>query len=60
MADQRDTRGVAPHEGEPTAPTEAPHLKKTLQGMEQELRRHSALEDLGPLFGREAQGKGQS
>ncbi|MGB5133896.1 MAG: hypothetical protein WBN89_01830 [Prochlorococcaceae cyanobacterium] len=34
-----------------------PDLSTTLRGMEQRLRRHSALEDLGPLFGPEAQGR---
>jgi len=32
-------------------------LTATLRGMEQRLRRHSPLEDLGPLFGPEAQGR---
>ncbi|WP_254968905.1 hypothetical protein [Cyanobium sp. CH-040] len=33
------------------------NLTATLQAMEQQLRRHSALEDLGPLFGAEPQGR---
>ncbi len=32
-------------------------LRGTLRQMEERLRRHSALEDLGPLFGPEAQGR---
>jgi hypothetical protein len=35
-------------------------LDKTLRAMEQQLRQHSALEDLGPLFGPEAQGQAGS
>ena len=32
-------------------------LPSTLRQMEEQLLRHSALEDLGPLFGPEAQGR---
>jgi hypothetical protein len=35
-------------------------LDKTLRAMERKLRQHSALEDLGPLFGPEAQGQARS
>lgn len=40
----------------PAAQRQRRNLAATLQGMEQQLRRHSALEDLGPLFGPPAPG----
>lgn len=35
-------------------------LGDSLRAMERQLRQHSALEDLGPLFGPEAQGRAGS
>jgi hypothetical protein len=56
MAAQRDT-GMQPG-GENTAkPRQKPDLREALSDMQERLRRHSALEDLGPLFGPEAQGR---
>jgi hypothetical protein len=55
------TRQPAGRSAEGDARGQAGHgdLDKTLRAMEQKLRQHSALEDLGPLFGPEAQGQGQ-
>jgi hypothetical protein len=43
-----------------TTPPEAPETRKPqgpLEAMRRQLQEHSALEDLGPLLGPEAQGK---
>lgn len=41
----------------PAGPANRQKLRLTLRAMEQKLRQHSALEDLGPLFGPEARGQ---
>lgn len=54
-------KGVPNQPSVPVSPPGSPpgpegRLAPILKDMEQQLRRHSALEDLGPLFAPEAQG----
>ncbi|QPN64025.1 hypothetical protein [Synechococcus sp. CBW1004] len=57
MTAQQDRHSRHPQERGSTSERQKPQLLETLQDMEQQLRRHPPLEDLGPLFGPEAQGR---
>jgi hypothetical protein len=57
MTAQQDRYTRHPQERVATNERQKPQLLGTLQDMEQQLRRHPHLEDLGPLFGPEAQGR---
>lgn len=60
MADQQNTsRQMPTNVGRANVKTKRT-LQDALAGMEEQLRRHSALEDLGPLFGPKAQGRQSS
>ncbi|MFO8236999.1 MAG: hypothetical protein R6U00_01845 [Prochlorococcaceae cyanobacterium] len=61
MADPSQSRSKARREPlddpPPPGPRRRHDLNATLKRIERELRRHSSLEDLGPLFGPQAQGR---
>ena len=54
MTAQQDRHSRHPQERGATSERQKPQLLETLQDMEQQLRLHPPLEDLGPLFGPEA------
>lgn len=56
MAEPQDGRPDQPGDAGTTNPRKKHNLQDALREMNEDLRRHSALEDLGPLFGPEAQG----
>ncbi len=56
MHAQRSQAGGAAGHEPTTPPRQGPSLEGALHEMEVQLRQHSALEELGPLFGPEAQG----
>ena len=57
MSEQRSKPRDAAEQEAAAQPRRRLPLAGALRGMEEQLRRHSALEDLGPLFGAEAQGR---
>ena len=60
MADQQNTSRQMPTNVGRANVTTKRTLQDALAGMEEQLRQHSALEDLGPLFGPKAQGRQSS
>ncbi len=57
MHNIRSQAGGAPGNEPTTPPRQGLSLEGALREMEVQLHHHSALEDLGPLFGPEAQGR---
>lgn len=57
MAEPQDGRPDQPGDAGRTNPRKTHNLQDALREMNEDLRRHSALEDLGPLFGPQAQGR---